>query len=160
MCKIEANTKYKVDTVKDWLGIEHKFVVCATVVDHVPQLEISSSDPYIGLVPVDDDLTVEKIVHVGHSTCAYDDDFDDDTLKQMAYDCALDGNRPSRWIAANCSCMITDKMLDDLLKHECDIIKKKPCIVIDDYTMLQGSYEIIADVIGKKKCQEPKKCGK
>lgn len=139
---------YKNGTFTDWLGKEHKFVVCA-VVDK-PENETvlatvgQTPEGHRVAVPVleyDGDGHIVKSVFIGVSICNPIDEFNEEIGKKIAYNKAITSKKAQHWVASNIPGLLGNKVVEALLEQEVEYVAEHPDSIIAGYSKSKEKYE-------------------
>lgn len=116
--------EYLCDSFIDFLGKEHKFVLCA--VSRVNK-DIEIYDGSVG-----DYVESARVLTLGCSICNLNDDYDEELGKKIAYNRAIsDKFLPT--IVSTLPGVINTAVVTALLRQEADYIKRDPNCVIPGY---------------------------
>ena len=112
------NVSYLVGEFVDYLGKEHKIVICG--------LLLTESNYF------------DKVLSIGYSICNPNDEFNLDLGKKIALSRAQNYDRI---ISTNTPGILNNNLIDFILKSDLDFYKSNPDYIIRGYTDAKNKYE-------------------
>lgn len=146
---IILSEKYLTSEFTDYVGMEHKFVVCAVVVKHDWELVLASKISDELCVPAterNNDGHVTHSVYLGVSICNPADSFNEDIGRKIAYNKALSCKLPQRWVASDTRILTNPDVVNALMLAEAQQVQDYPQDYIVGYDAARDKYENLKEV--------------